>query len=86
MGYRIQAFPNRIFRLSDAGRDYDAKHLEAVRASLAQCMEVLRSTPSADTFAGRKTQEPFPDGLPQAPVEYDEIREAVLHLSKTHGR
>jgi hypothetical protein len=54
------AYPIRIFRPSNRISDYDTKHLEAVRASLATSLEVLKANPPADTFAGRKTQEPSP--------------------------
>jgi len=66
--------------------DQDAKHLEVLRKALAQAKEVLATNPPADSFAGRKTQEPFPDELRPVPVEYDEIQEAVFQLLKTYGR
>ena len=50
----------RIFRTSSSIRDYDAKHLEWVRAAIAHSLDLLKANHSADRFAGRKTQEPFP--------------------------
>jgi hypothetical protein len=52
----------RIFRPSNTVNDYDAKHLEWVRPAIAHSLVVLKANPPADTFAGRKTQEPFPRG------------------------
>jgi hypothetical protein len=49
-----------IRRLCSRTRDYDAKHLEAVRAAIAHGKDVLEDSVAADAFAGRKTQEPFP--------------------------
>jgi hypothetical protein len=50
-----------IHRLSNFFKDAQAKHLEFVREAIARSREVL-GVPRPDTFAGRKTQEPFPDG------------------------
>ena len=50
-----------IFRLS---KDQDTANLEQVREMLAAACQVLTNTSSTDTFAGRKTQEPFPQELP----------------------
>jgi hypothetical protein len=36
------------------------KHLEQARQAVALGRAVLTSHPTPDTFAGRKTQEPFP--------------------------
>jgi hypothetical protein len=55
MGYSIL-----IHRISNRTRDYDAWHLEAVRAAIAHSKDLLKDNGAADTFAGRKTQEPFP--------------------------
>ncbi len=49
-----------VHRLSNRTKDYDAQHLEAARAAIAHGKEVLKDSGAADTFAGRKTQEPFP--------------------------
>jgi hypothetical protein len=49
-----------IYRLSNVSTGYDAMHLEAVRTAIAQSKELLKHSRPGDTFAGRKTQEPFP--------------------------
>ncbi|HTO63409.1 MAG TPA: hypothetical protein VMM15_19370 [Bradyrhizobium sp.] len=49
-----------IHRISNRTKDYDARHLEAVRAAIAHGKHVLEDSDAASTFAGRKTQEPFP--------------------------
>jgi hypothetical protein len=46
--------------MSNRTQDYDAKHLEAVRAAIAHGKDVLKNSRAADAFAGRKTREPFP--------------------------
>jgi len=38
----------------------DAEHLRHVREVIARSRELLKKNPAPDTFAGRKTQEPFP--------------------------
>jgi len=40
----------------------DAEQMRAVRDGLAKSMRLLRSAQAADTFLGRKTQEPFRQG------------------------
>jgi len=50
-----------IYRISNRTKDYDAKHLEAVRAAIAHGKDILKLSGAADAFAGRKTQEPFPN-------------------------
>ena len=52
------AYPFRIYRPSKTIQDYDAKHLKAVRAAIANAKELLEKSLPADSFAGRKTQEP----------------------------
>jgi hypothetical protein len=47
----------RIFRIHT---DIDAGHLKEMRELIAQAREMLQRHPPPDTFAGRKTQEPFP--------------------------
>jgi hypothetical protein len=54
-------YPFRIFRRSNTIKDYDAQHLEAVRAAIAHSKEVIENSYAADSFAGRKSQEPFPN-------------------------
>jgi len=54
------AYPFRIYRPSNTIQDYDAKHLEAVRAAIANAKELLKNSLPADSFLGRSTQEPFP--------------------------
>ncbi|MBV9462569.1 MAG: hypothetical protein JO141_34350 [Bradyrhizobium sp.] len=49
--------PFRIFRPND---EVDDEHNRAIREVLAESIRILRASPSADTFLGRKTQEPFP--------------------------
>ena len=68
MAYSVQ-----IYRISNRTNDYDAKHLEAVRAAIAHGTEVLKNSRAADAFAGRKMQEPFP-------------KEVSNRTSRKHGR
>ncbi len=49
----------RIFRPFNSIND--AKHLEWVRSVIAHSLKILQANPPADTFTGRKTQEPFPN-------------------------
>ena len=53
------AHPVSIYRISNRTKDYDAVHLATVRAAVAHGKEVLKNSHAADTFLGRKTQEPF---------------------------
>jgi hypothetical protein len=46
----------RIFR---GYTDFDMMHLEQMRAVIKRSRELLANTSGPDTFAGRKTQEPF---------------------------
>ena len=50
----------RIFRLSNVLKEQDATHLAMVRAAIAEVRQSLNNSCSADSFAGRRTQEPFP--------------------------
>lgn len=50
-------WPFRIFR---GNRDLDARYLEQVRRVLAESCDLLQHNLPPDSFAGRKTQEPFP--------------------------
>jgi hypothetical protein len=52
--------PFGIFRTSNNAEELDAKHLEKVRVAIERARQALVDYPSPDTFAGRKTQEPFP--------------------------
>jgi hypothetical protein len=47
-------------RLSNTMKDLVARQLELMREAIARSRELLKDTPRSDTFAGRKTQEPFP--------------------------
>jgi hypothetical protein len=49
--------PFRVFR-PENGND---KHLDQIREVVARSYKLLSSNPAPDTFAGRKTQEPFPE-------------------------
>ena len=49
-----------IHRLPNTLKDLIAKHIEAVRTAVAKSHEILQKPPP-DSFAGRKTQEPFPE-------------------------
>ena len=49
-----------VRRTSNAFKDFEAKQLELVREAIAKSRIILL-VPPPDTFAGRKTQEPFPD-------------------------
>ena len=48
-----------IHRLSNLFKDVEAEHLKWMREAIANGRELLKST-RPDTFAGHKTQEPFP--------------------------
>lgn len=52
--------PFGIFRTSNNAKELDAKHLERIRIAIERARQALVDYPSPDTFAGRKTQEPFP--------------------------
>jgi hypothetical protein len=68
----------RIHRISNGTRDYDARHLEAVRAAIAFSKDILKISGAADMFAGRKTQEPFPR-------ERKKERRSYRHLARARG-
>lgn len=48
------------FRLFRTNRDSDAAQLQQMKDVVAQSRELLQKQPMPTTFAGRKTQEPFP--------------------------
>ena len=48
-----------VHRLSNTLKDFAARHLELVHEAITKSRKLL-NMPSPDTFAGRKTQEPFP--------------------------
>ena len=50
----------RIIRPSNALKGFQEKLIERAWASLSEAHRTLADTPHPDTFAGRKTQEPFP--------------------------
>lgn len=54
--------PFRIFRASSAVKQQDAAHIRQAQTAMAEAREALKQAPPVDTFAGRKTQEPFPKG------------------------
>lgn len=64
--------PFQFFRPDRAADDAQVR---MIRDILASCMEALRS-PVPDTFAGRKTQEPFPkeDDQPGGRLHSDELQ------------
>ena len=51
--------PLPVHRLSNIFKEAEAEHLKWVCEAMAEWCEVLKSE-RPDTFAGRKTQEPFP--------------------------
>jgi|KBSMisStandDraft_5_1062788.scaffolds.fasta_scaffold2820892_2 hypothetical protein len=46
-----------IFRASE-----DQASIECARLISRDAIEILKQNPTPDTFLGRKTQEPFPEG------------------------
>jgi len=50
----------RIFRLSNHSKEGDEARMKIARDSVQAAREVLKTNPSPDNFAGRKTQEAFP--------------------------
>ena len=50
---------SRVFRLGNMKQQH-AGHIEPLRKMAAHGREVLESNLRPDTFAGRKTREPFP--------------------------
>ena len=50
--------PARVYRLPNRFTDVEAEHLKWIREAIANSCELLNST-RPNTFAGRKTQEPF---------------------------
>ncbi|MCP3369065.1 hypothetical protein [Bradyrhizobium cajani] len=48
------------FQVFHPNKMSDAEQMRTIREGLARSMELLRRAPVADTFLGRKTQEPFP--------------------------
>jgi hypothetical protein len=48
-----------LYRIFRGHTDFDMMHLELMRELIKKGREVL-ARPVPDTFAGRKTQEPFP--------------------------
>jgi hypothetical protein len=51
--------PFCVYRISNNLKDKESKHVEQMLDAVARAREVLKSPPP-DTFAGRKSQEPFP--------------------------
>ena len=49
----------RLHRISNTLKDIDAQHLKWMHEAITKSRELLKSA-LPDTFAGRKTQEPFP--------------------------
>ena len=52
--------PFWVCRFPNTFKDLEAKHLAPMREAIVKARELLESLPLPDTFAGRKTQEPFP--------------------------
>lgn len=50
----------RIARLSNTTKSLEEQHLIQAWAAIKQARLTLTNNPPPDTFAGRKTQEPFP--------------------------
>ena len=50
----------RIARSSNVSKNLDDQQLEETRAAINEGRRLLADNPRPDTFAGRKTQEPFP--------------------------
>ncbi len=49
-----------LYRLSNIAKGLQEAHVERVRTAIRDARRMLSDHPSPDTFAGRKTQEPFP--------------------------
>ena len=63
--------PPRVHRLSNIFKEAEAEQLKWVCEAMAEWCEVLKSA-RPDTFAGRKTQEPFPqEPFPQEPFSQE---------------
>ena len=54
-----------VHRLSNRFKDFEAEHLKLMLEAIANGRELLKLM-RPDTFAGRKTQEPFPKARPDA--------------------
>ncbi len=52
--------PVRIIRPSNGQREQDDRHIKIMRDEMSAARRVLADNPKPDSFAGRKTQEPFP--------------------------
>ena len=52
--------PVRIIRPSNRQREQDDRHIKMMRDEMNAARRVLADNPKPDAFAGRKTQEPFP--------------------------
>lgn len=52
--------PFRIIRPPNVTKGVQEKLLEQAWTALAKARQALSDNPCPDTFAGRKTQEPFP--------------------------
>jgi hypothetical protein len=50
----------RVIRPPNVLKGFQEKLLEQAWAALAEAHRTLADNPHPDTFAGRKTQEPFP--------------------------
>ncbi len=50
----------RIVRPSNTIKNMEEKHFELAWAAINEARRTLDDNPVPDTFAGRKTQEPFP--------------------------
>lgn len=59
-------FRSRICR---GESDYDMMHVEQIREVIKRSRELLANNPVPDTFAGRKTHEPFPEEGNKSPTD-----------------
>lgn len=50
------------FRTFHPDTELDAMHLQVMRDAIKRSCDILAANPPPDSFAGRKTQEPFPKG------------------------
>ncbi len=50
----------RIARRSNTIKNMEEQHFEQAWAAIKEARRTLADNPLPDTFAGRKTQEPFP--------------------------
>lgn len=49
-------------RIHRPAKDEHKEEIDRFREAIARSLEILRQSRCSDTFLGRRTQEPFPDG------------------------